>query len=144
LTYTTAPLAADLHLAGEVTAEIWCSADTPSHDLCAVVSEVHPNGSVYNLTQGYIHVESGKDRPLQMSLQATCACIKQGHALRLSLSAACFPAYPMNPGTGSPLGSTRLMDTQIVTLKVECGGDRASRLRLPVVSSGSDVTLFVA
>lgn len=134
LTYTTAPLVADLHLAGEVMAEIWCSADTPSHDLCAVVSEVYPNGSVYNLTQGYIHVPSGQDRPLRMSLQATCACIKQGHALRLSLSAACFPAYPMNPGTGSPLGSTRLMDAQIVTLQVESGGDRASRLLLPVVS----------
>jgi len=133
LTYTTAPLAADLHLAGEVMAEIWCIADTPSHDLCAVVSEVHPNGNVYNLTQGYIHVPSGQARPLQMSLQATCACIKQGHALRLSLSAACFPAYPMNPGTGSPLGSMRLMDAQIVTLQVESGGDRASRLLLPVV-----------
>lgn len=136
LTYTTAPLVTDLHLAGEVMAEIWCSADTPSHDLCAVVSEVHPSGSVYNLTQGYIHVPSGQDRPLKMSLQATCVCIRKGNALRLSLSAACFPAYPMNPGTGSPLGSTRLMDAQVVTLRVECGGDRASRLLLPVVDLG--------
>jgi predicted acyl esterase len=71
-----------------------------------------------------------------MSLQATCARIKQGNALRLSLSAACFPAYSMNPGMGSPLGSTRLMDAQIVTLKVESGGDRASRLLLPVVAPG--------
>ena len=134
LTYTTKPLAADLHLAGDVAVEVWCTADKPSHDLCAVLSEVHPDGRVYNLTQGYLHVESSQHSPLRVSLQATCARIAKGNALRLSLSAACFPAYPMNPGTGSPLGATRLMDAQIVTLTVSCGGDRPSQVLLPVVS----------
>jgi uncharacterized protein len=134
LTYTTEPLATDLHLAGDVAVEIWCTADQPSHDLCAILSQVHPNGSVYNLTQGYLHVASSQSTPLRLSLQATCARIAKGNALRLSLSAACFPAYPLNPGTGSPLGSDRLMDAQIVTLSVSCGSDRPSQLLLPVVS----------
>lgn len=137
LTYTTQPLAADLHLAGEVAVEVWCTADQPSHDLCAVLSEVHPDGRAYNLTQGYLHVESSQHAQLRVSLQATCARIPKGNALRLSLSAACFPAYPMNPGTGSPLGATRLMDAQIVTLAVSCGGDRPSQVLLPVVSASS-------
>ncbi len=135
LTYTTEPLAADIHLAGDVAVDVWCTADTPSHDLCAVLSEVRLDGSVYNLTQGYIHVESSESKPLRVSLQATCARIAKGNALRLSLSAACYPAYPMNPGTGSPLGSDRLMDAQIVTLTVSCGGDRLSQVLLPVVLS---------
>ena len=135
LTYTTEPLATDLHLAGDVTVEVWCMADTASHDLCAVISEVQSNDSVYNLTQGYIHVESSQQHtPLRVSLQATCARIVKGHALRLSLSASCFPAYPMNPGTGSPLGATRLMDAQIVTLTVNSGGEHPSQVLLPVVS----------
>jgi uncharacterized protein len=135
LTYTTKPLTADLHLAGDVAVEVWCKADTLSHDLCAILSEVHPNGNVYNLTQGYLHVESSQEALLRVSLQPTCLRITKGNALRLSLSAACFPAYPMNPGTGSPLSSDRLMDAQIVTLTVSCGGDRPSQVLLPVVSS---------
>src|SRR4028119_599309 len=90
LTYTTQPLAADLHLAGDIAVEVWCAADQPSHDLCAVLSEVHPDGKAYNLTQGYLHVEtSQKNAPLRVSLQATCARIAKGNALRLSISAAC-------------------------------------------------------
>jgi uncharacterized protein len=134
LTYTTEPLTADLHLAGDVAVEIWCTADKPSHDLCAILSEVHPNGNVYNLTQGYLHVESSQSRPLRLTLQATCARIAQGNALRLSLSAACFPAYSMNPGTGKPNGCDRLMDAEIITLTVSCGSDRPSQVLLPVVS----------
>jgi putative CocE/NonD family hydrolase len=136
LTYTTQPLAADLHLAGDIAVEVWCTADQLSHDLCAVLSEVHPDGKVYNLSQGYLHVEtSQKNTALQVSLQATCARIAIGNALRLSISAACFPAHPMNPGTGSPLGATRIMDAQIVTLAVNCGGGRPSQVLLPVVSA---------
>jgi hypothetical protein len=135
LAYTTEPLVEDLHLAGDVAVEIWCTADMPSHDVCAVLSEVHSDGKVYNLTQGYLHTESCDHAPLRLSLQATCARIAKGNALRLSLSAACFPAYALNPGTGSPLGSDRLMDAKIVTLTVSCGGDRPSHVLLPVVSA---------
>jgi hypothetical protein len=134
LTYTTAPLAEDLHLAGDVVVEMWCDADKPSHDLCAILSQVHPDGKVYNLTQGYLHVTASNQSPLRVVLQSTCAKIAKGHALRLSLSAACFPSYPMNPGTGEALGSDRIMDAQIVTLKVSWGSDRPSRILLPIVS----------
>ncbi|MBE9189583.1 CocE/NonD family hydrolase [Gloeocapsopsis crepidinum LEGE 06123] len=133
LTYTTAPLESDLHFAGDVAVEVWCDADTPHHDLCAVLSEVCTDGKVYNLTQGYLHVNDMRS-PLRVVLQPTCVRIAKGNALRLSLSAACFPAYPINPGTGSPMASTRLMDSQIVTLTLHCGGDRPSQVLLPVVA----------
>ena len=132
LTYTTEPLAADLHIAGEVAVEIWCSADKPSHDICAVLSQVYPDGKSYNLTQGYLLATSQNELALQINLQATCAKIVKGNALRLSISAACFPAYGLNFGTGKSEAS--LMDAEIVTLSVSCGGDRSSRVLLPVVS----------
>lgn len=135
LTYTSEPLTADLHLAGDVAVEIYCTADSRSHDLCAVLCEVHPNGNTYNLTQGYLHVESSQQEPLQIQLQATCVRIAKGNAIRLSLSAACFPAYPVNPGTGSPLNTTRLMDAQIITLTVHSGEEFPSQVLLPVVST---------
>ncbi len=135
LTYTSPPLVQDLHLAGDVAVEVFCTADTPSFDLCAVLSEVRSDGSVYNFTQGYLRVNPGQDTtPLQIALQATCIRIKQGNALRLSLSAACFPAYPVNPGTGEPAREMSWLDAQIITLTVSCGGDRPSQVLLPVWS----------
>jgi putative CocE/NonD family hydrolase len=106
----------------EAIVEVNCKADTPTFDLCAVLSEVKPNGSVYNFTQGYIRVQPGQaTTPLAIPLQATCICIPQGHAIRLSLSAACFPAYPVNPGTGAFPVATRLIDSQVITVTIHCG-----------------------
>lgn len=144
LTYTTIPLAEDLHLAGDVRVEVWCTADTPSFDLCAVLSQVRTDGSVYNFTQGYVRVVTLEEdtseisltkEAVRISLQPTCVRISKGHALRLSLSAACFPAYPVNPGTGAFPGEVRLIDAQVITLAVSCGGDQPSQVVLPVVSS---------
>lgn len=131
LTYTSAPLAEALHLAGNVTVEVWCEADATSYDLSAVLSEVYPDGRVYNFTQGYLQVKA--EQPLQVSLQATCMQIQPGNALRLSLSAACFPSYAMNSGTDQPLAKARHVEAQIITLRISNDGPCPSCLRLPVV-----------
>jgi uncharacterized protein len=133
LTYTSDPLESDIHLLGNVEVEINCIADKPSFDLCAVLSEVYLDGRVYNLTQGYIHCPNTKaDAPIKIELQFTCAKIIKGHSLRLSISAACFPAYAMNTGTKLPSGQGKWMDAQIITLKVNCGENKPSRIFLPV------------
>lgn len=132
LTYTTAPLPEAIHLLGEAIVYLDGHADTPSFDICAVLSEVHPNGSVYNLSQGYLRVNQPGSL-LQITLQAVCARIPAGNCLRLSLSAACFPAYPVNAGTGSQPGETRLIEHQIITLLIHSGGASPSRVELPIV-----------
>jgi hypothetical protein len=133
LTYTTEPLQADLRLAGEIQLEVYCFADAPSFDLCAVLSEVRSTG-VYNFTQGYLRVEPGQTTtPLILTLQPTCMRIASGNALRLSLTAACFPAYAVNPGTGTHPASATLMEAQIITITVQSGGQHGSRLLLPVL-----------
>ena len=132
LTYTSAPLTADLHLAGDIIVEVFCTADAPSFDLCAILSEVKDGGSVYNFSQGYVRVSSG-ETPVIIVLQATCMQIAKGNALRLSLSAACFPAYGVNPGTGAPDGEARAIDAKIITLTVSCGGNCPSKILLPIV-----------
>lgn len=137
LTYTSEPLTEDLHLAGDVAVEIWCRADAPSFDLCAVLSEVKPNGSAWNFTQGYARVNPGeKPNPLRLDLQSTCIKIAKGNALRLSLSAACFPAHAVNPGTGATPSQTRLMEARIITITANCGGDSPSQVLLPMVDAG--------
>ena len=75
----------------KVALELYCDGDTPSFDLCAIVSEVNPEGKVYNFTQGYIRLNQ-PTTPIRIPLQATCIQVQTGNAIRLSLSAACFPA----------------------------------------------------
>jgi uncharacterized protein len=126
LTYTTAPLETDLHLAGELSVELHCTADTPSFDLCAVLSEVKANG-VYNFSQGYQRINSAQI-PIQITLQPTCICLPKGSAIRLSISAACFPAYPVNPGSVTD----QLIDAQVITLTLHHHSDHPSRVELPI------------
>ncbi|GAB4530740.1 MAG: CocE/NonD family hydrolase [Pleurocapsa sp.] len=133
LTYTSAPLATKLHIAGKITVEVYCQADTPSFDLCAVLSEVTPDGKVFNFSQGYIRVDrTSQLKAIKIPLQATCMCIFPGHSLRLSLSGACFPAYPVNPGTEKLPHETRLIDLQIITITVKTGQDYPSFIKLAV------------
>ncbi len=127
LTYTSAPLTKELSLVGVINAEIYCQADTPSFDIYAVLSEVYPDGKVYNFTQGYVRVDLNKFL-VKFSLQATCIKIQQGYRLRLSLSAACFPAYPVNPGTGQLPKETKLIEAQVITLKVLSGGNFPAKI----------------
>ncbi|NJK50772.1 CocE/NonD family hydrolase [Candidatus Gracilibacteria bacterium] len=117
LTYTSDPLTEDLSIVGEITIIIDCQADAPSFDICAVLSQVYPDGRVYNFTQGYIKIDSD-ELPIKIPLQATCIKISQENCLRLSLSAACFPAYPVNAGTGKLAHETRLIESKIITIKV--------------------------
>ncbi|WP_293205526.1 MULTISPECIES: hypothetical protein [unclassified Microcoleus] len=60
--------------------------------------------------------------------------------MRLSLSAACFPAYDVNPGTGAPSGAARLIDAKIMTLTVSCGGSCPSQILLPILLPIGDRT----
>lgn len=129
LTYTSAVLTEDLHLAGDVELEIYCTADAPSFDLSAVLSEVKNDGTVYNFSQGYRRVDA-EELPVKISLQATCMKIAKGNAIRLSLSAACFPAYAVNGGTGIAAGEMRLIDAKIITITVSSGSSFPSELKL--------------
>jgi hypothetical protein len=136
LTYTTSPLSEAIGVAGEVNVQIYCQADAPSFDISAILSEVYPDGRVMNLTQGHVRVElcqaGPEDQPstIAFTLQPTCFSIPAGHALRLSLAAACFPAYAVNPGTGECPGKSRLIDQRIITLKVFHGQAYPSQLSL--------------
>lgn len=111
--------------------EVYAEADSPSFDLCAVLSVVRPDGQVYNFSQGYCRLRDPQPgTPILIPCQPTCIRIPCGHALRLSLSAACFPAYPVNTGTG--MREERLIEARILTITLHSGGETSSRLHLPM------------
>ena len=123
--YTSAPLAEPLMLAGRVSAEIHVDADAVSHDLCAVLSQVTRDGRPVTLTQGYLRVaDASAPGPRSVAMRAICATVPAGAALRLSLQAASFPAFAVNPGTGAGAAEARLIDCRVVTLAVHGGARR--------------------
>jgi hypothetical protein len=132
LTYTSTPLTQPLHLLGDSVVTLYCTVDASTIDCCAVLSFVKPNGQAYHLCQGYQRSALDASGLLHISLQPVCAKIAQGDRLRLSLSAACFPAYTVNSGTSLSARDSQLLTARIITIEVDCGGDRASHVRLRI------------
>src|SRR5580658_4032017 len=133
--FTAAPLDRPLRLCGPVEAELWVAADQPSFDVSVVLAMVDDRGRSWNLTQGYARFDSampGGSR--RIGMRATAVTVPAGHALRLSIAGASFPAFPVNPGTGAPPWSARAEDERAIVMTLHHGGDAASRVWLPFVS----------
>jgi len=111
-------------------------ADQPSYDVSVVLSRVTPAGAVFNLTQGHTRVDGASEGPLRVAMRATCATLERGDALRLSVAAANFPAFAVNPGNGADPLATRLIDCRVTTLSLTTGGAGGSFVSLPILASG--------
>jgi uncharacterized protein len=134
LTYTTEILTESLHIIGQPQLMIHCTADGPSWDLAVVLSDVHPNGKVYNFAQGYRRCDRSADStPLCIPLQSTCMVLPKGHRLRISLSASAYPAYPVNPGNGDRPETARRIHQQMMTLSLHSTNAQPSYLKFAIV-----------
>ncbi|MEO1590112.1 MAG: CocE/NonD family hydrolase [Cyanobacteria bacterium J06632_22] len=136
LTYTLGPIGEPMSIAGVATVSLVITTDVPSFDISAVLSVVYPDQTVVNMTQGYgrftAESDSAADSPIHLRLQPTCCQIGPGQSLRLSLSAASFPAYTVNPGTGAPLpDQVPVIDQRLITLTIHQGQDTVLRLPIP-------------
>jgi hypothetical protein len=132
LTFTGAPVSAPLAIAGDVAARLWLTSDAPDFDVSCTLSRVTPDGRAMTLTQGYRRVKCGADLdlPITVPMRAICITLSPGQRLRLSVAGASFPAYPVNPGTGSDPTSTPAAEAKIITLGVRHGGVFPSSLLL--------------
>jgi putative CocE/NonD family hydrolase len=102
--FTTAPLEEPRQLLGTFRLRLRVSAEQPSFDLCAALSEVSPDGgTVLQLTTGLGRFGSGQgaaDGRLELNLQPLATQVDAGRRLRLSLAAAAWPQIAVNPGDG--------------------------------------------
>lgn len=109
--FSTAPLEQALWLLGTFRLRLRVSADQPSFDLCAALSEVSPNGdSVRQLSTGLARfgpTAAAGDAPRTLALQPLATLVAAGQRLRLSLAGAAWPQIAVNPGDGSlPAGGS--------------------------------------
>ena len=122
ITYTSEYLPEDLEITGEIHLEIYLQADRENFDLSAIISQVFPNGKVYNFTQGHIKVkQTSLEELIKIKLQPTCMKLAKNTAIRLSISASNFPAY-------YDLSITEKLDIKPVTLRIFSGQKKPSKI----------------
>ena len=124
LTYTSAPLAAPLTLAGAPRAALDVSSDRPSFDLHLTLAMVTPQGAAIHICDAHrADAAAG-----EIALGPCCHTLPAGARLRLSVQAAAYPAFAVNPGTGARAPQAGALEAEVTTLILRA----PSRLTLPV------------
>jgi uncharacterized protein len=112
LTYTSAPLAGDLMVMGEVTTDLFVASTLEHADFFARLCDVDPTGVSLNICDALLRVTPGRPERqpdgtirARFTLWPTAHLFRRGHRLRLQVSSGAHPRYARNTGTGEPLAA---------------------------------------
>jgi len=142
LVYSTPPLNEPIQFAGELSAELYVSADTPDADWVVHLIDARPDGSAYPLATGIqrgsfrdseLHpapLRPGEKYMLRIDLGHAAATIPRGDSLRVYIAGSCFPLFDRNTNTAEgPTGSNTLVALE----QVWHTRSQPSRIWLPVL-----------
>lgn len=127
LTFTGAPLPADLYAVGVPVIELAHHTDNPHHDLSIRVSEVDARGRSRNVTDGFRRYTDRSEDVVRIELDAIAHRFAAGTRIRVVVAGGSHPRFARNLGTGEPTetGQTLRPATHTIT------HDDRSRLILP-------------
>ena len=112
LVFTSSEMKAPLEVAGRVRLVVQLSADVPDTDLVARLTDVYPDGTSYNVTEGILRLRyrDGLDREVfmqpggtyraEVDLESTHSVFLPGHRMRLHVTSSSFPRWDRNLNTG--------------------------------------------
>ncbi len=144
LTYTSAPLEADLDVVGKVTLTLFASSDCPDTDFVARLTDVLPDGRSILVVDGILRARyrKSRERPkglrpkqvyrFEIDLWPTAWRFAAGHRLRLAITSSCFPRFDRNLNTGEDPALSGEM--RVATNTVYHDREYPSHLNLPVLS----------
>jgi uncharacterized protein len=121
LTYSTEPLTEPILIQGNPWVDLCFSSDAKSIDIHVVLSQMTTLGKVLPIAQGVCQVCPQERTTAKVVMQATSLVVPIGSTLRVSVSLSCFPAFPINPGTGIQVAKARAIEAQVVTLFLQSG-----------------------
>jgi uncharacterized protein len=93
LCYTSKALTEPLSIAGNIVILLQVQAEANNFDLVVILSEVKPNGEIYNFSQAFAHFS--RSSSLEIALQPVHKTLAIGDCLRLSISASSFPSIDL-------------------------------------------------
>ena len=94
----------DQNFKGVPKLELPVKSDQPNFDICVALSQVEDDEKVNQFSTGFLRVKNSKiseECIYQITMQPTNICLIKGSKLRLSISAAAYPAIGVNPGSVS-------------------------------------------
>jgi putative CocE/NonD family hydrolase len=128
LTFTGAPLPADLYVVGTPVLQLSHSCDNRHNDLFVRISEVDGRGRSRNVSDGYL-CATPDSRNVRIDLDAVAHRFPAGSRIRVLIAGGSHPRFARNLGTGEPLISGRQLASATHTVHLGDGG--TSRLVLP-------------
>jgi putative CocE/NonD family hydrolase len=145
LVYSTGPLREPLTILGPITAELYAATDARDTDWVVSVADVYPDGTSVILNegggilraryrQGYereILVEPGVVEKYAIKVWDLGHTFLPGHQLRVHVTSSRYPLVNPNQNTGNPVASD--VEWRTARQTIYLGGDRASRIVLPVL-----------
>jgi hypothetical protein len=111
LCYDSAPLRADLDVAGPVRLSLYAASNAPDTDFTAKLVDVSPDGRAENRCEGIVRArwqgggeaptwfEADTPRRFEIDLWATGCRFRSGHRIRLEVSSSNFPRFDRNSNT---------------------------------------------
>jgi len=128
LTFTGAPLPADLYAVGTPLLALSHSCDNTYNDLFVRISEVDARGRSRNVSDGYL-CATPDSRNVRIELDAIAHRFPAGSRIRVLIAGGSHPRFARNLGTGEPLITGRRLAAATHTVHLGEGG--TSRLVLP-------------
>jgi len=144
LVYTSGPLAADMTVAGPITAVVYAATTGKDTDFTAKLSLVRPDGYIRNVEDGIVrgrflfdgtdstgYVIPGNVYKYEIDCGATALAVKAGERLQVEISSSNFPKYDRNPNTGAdPFYAAEFVPA---TQTVYCSPEYPSHVVVPVL-----------
>lgn len=96
ISFTSEPLSRSIRVAGRATAELAMTGETAPQAFVTVV-DVHPDGSAWNIAEGVAQA-SETTESLPIDLGYLGHDFRVGHSIRLDVSGAAWPRFPIVPG----------------------------------------------
>jgi hypothetical protein len=116
LCYSTRELTQDLEVSGPLKLHLYAATSTKDTDFVAKVVDVHPDGSAYNVAEGWIRaryrngilradfITPGETYEYIIDMAHTSIVFRKGHCLRIDVTSSNFPRIDRNMNTGNAFG----------------------------------------
>jgi predicted acyl esterase len=145
--FQTAPLEADVAIAGPVLADLWAATDGPDTDFMVKLVDVYPDGYEAIVLDSALRTRYRNGRAadqiemmtpneptnLKIDMWDTAITFEKGHRIALHVTSSNSPRFDANPNTGENPGPG--VATRVAKNTVFMDGQNASALVLPVIAA---------
>ncbi|UGT62688.1 CocE/NonD family hydrolase [Nocardia asteroides] len=110
VTFTGAPLPADMKVFGSPVAELHHLSDNPFADLFVRISEVDSKGRSRNVSDGFVRLDPDRiEKVVRIEMDPIAHRFSAGNRVRITITGGSFPRWERNLGTREdPATSTRM------------------------------------